>query len=150
MQKLLAAMQNRLDKKDEDDSKSTVSIDKIQIADKEYDPSAYKARVATANHLTIENKFQTMLEGRKEYFLINEISLTYPMEKGVEIYELLAERFLDYFKVDVNFSDDLRIIFVPMGTEEFKKSHETPNRLTMIYPGMLLPEKGFKLVLIKK
>lgn len=136
-----------IERTDDADTTSTVTFNKLTIDKKEIDLT--KAVTTTEKGLTIKKDLNCELEGQKEYLLYSNITIVYKLNKKDE-YQFFVERFLDYVRIDVKLSNNLRAVFVPLGNEEFEVMEDTNEGFVRVYPGILLPEKGFRLIFIKK
>lgn len=96
----------------------------------------------------ISKKIVLELEGRKEYEITSRISLKFNINKDFE-YECFSERFVDYLRTEIQFSQNLRVIFLPLGNETFSDVSEGPGTFVKVYQSVLLPQKGFRLIFIK-
>lgn len=136
-----------VEKTDEQDTRSTVKFDKFFIDTTEVDLS--RAALKQTDGLIVKETFHYELEGKKEYQVFNQVTMIYKLNLKDE-YQFFVERFLDYVRIEVKLSANLRAVFVPLGNEEFQETVETSNGFIRVYPGVLLPENGFRLIFIKK
>ena len=88
------------------------------------------------------------LEGEKEYYVMSKLILTYNINIDYE-YKFLSERIIDYTRVYVKHTDNLRVIFIPIGAEDFQDITIPDQNISKVYTDLLLPEKGFRLIFVK-
>lgn len=136
-----------IEKVDQADAKSKVLYNKVMIDRTEIELSNLKE---VDEGLMLYKRFQTTLQGKKEYIMFHDITLVYKMNDGVDEYRLFAERFMDYFRIEVKYSSNLKVVFIPLGNDDYDEIQTTTGGFIRAYPDILLPEKGFKLILIKK
>lgn len=136
-----------VDKVNAADTRASVSFDKLTI--EKHDINLAAAVTKTEDDLVLTKTMHCELEGKKEYNLHSIITLFYRLDKHDD-YRFFVERFLDYVRIEVKLSANLRAIFVPLGNEEFEVRSVADDGFTRVYPGILLPEKGFRILFIKK
>jgi len=135
-----------IDKTDINDTISAVNCTFIKIDSKELNLT--ELLVESNNDKEIIKKAIVEVEGKQEYNIISEIELIYNIDIDYE-YKFFSERIIDYIRADVKFSNNLRVLFVPIGNESFVDINSTSQNLVKVYNNLLLPEKGFRLIFIK-
>jgi hypothetical protein len=137
-----------VEKVDKTDTLTGITYNKIIIDKKETDLS--KSISVQEEGFNISKELKLELEGKKEYVFFSDITLVYKMTDDDDEYQLSAERFIDYLRISVKYSSNLKVVFVPLGNEVFENIKTTSNAFIKSYADVLLPEKGFRLVFMKK
>jgi hypothetical protein len=96
----------------------------------------------------IQKRITIKPTGHLQYDMISNITLIQNI-KDYE-YSLNFERFVDYFRVDVKHSPNLNIIFNSIGNDEFEEPLRIEAGFVKVFTGLLLPEKGFRLIFVRK
>ena len=79
---------------------------------------------------------------------MSKLILTYNINIDYE-YKFFSERIIDYTRVYVKHTDNLRVIFIPIGVEDFQDITIPDQNISKVYTDLLLPEKGFRLIFVK-
>lgn len=135
-----------IDKTDIDDKISAVNCTYIKIDSTELNLT--DLLIESNNDKSIIKKSSVEVEGSIEYNISSEVNLIYNIATDYE-YKFFSERIIDYIRVDINFSKNLNVLFVPIGNEDFEDFTSTPQNLVKVFNNLLLPEKGFRLIFIK-
>ncbi len=133
-------------KRSEDDQKSLIDIHHFSVDGNPIDLAPLKKAEDKQNRL--QEILDVKLEGKKEYNLIIKSRMSYSIDLG-NIYTHVNERAVEYMRVEVNYSPNLQVCFLPIGNEEFS-GDTSDGKLIKVYTDLLLPEKGFNLIFIKK
>lgn len=129
----------------EDYQKSLIDMYYFSVDGKPMDLGTLK-KVENTPH-RVQEKIDVRLEGKKEYNLMIKSRMSYSIDTD-NIYTHVNERAVEYMRIEINYSPNLQVYFLPIGNEEF--TGETSDRkLIKVYNDLLLPEKGFNLIFIK-
>lgn len=101
------------------------------------------------NDNQITQRFVTEMEGKTEYDLYADITLIYNLSKD-SVFTLFSERFIDNLRVELEIEPSLQAFFLPIGNESFMTIPDPKERIIKAYKEVLFPEKGFRIIFIKK
>lgn len=135
-----------INKLPENDQQSLIEIYHFSVDGKTMDLASITKTETTENR--IQEKLDVTLEGKKEYNLIIKSRLTYSIDLD-NIYTHYNQRAVEYMRVEINYSPNLLTYFLPIGNEEFV-GEPVGQKLIKVYNDLLLPEKGFNLIFVKK
>ncbi|HEY0670128.1 MAG TPA: hypothetical protein VGD22_18250, partial [Sphingobacteriaceae bacterium] len=130
-----------------DDNVSKIEIEQmlvdnqiIQLIEDKQEPS---------NPNDVRTKHWLSLSGSTEYQTCSVIKLKWKLDLDNR-YEFYSERIINHLRVDVTTSPNVEALFVPIGLEIFDLNVYPPNRYVRNYSKTLLPEKGFRLIFVRK
>lgn len=93
----------------------------------------------------IQEKYTTTIKGKREYDIIIKAKLCYNINHD-NMYSCFNERVVEYTRVEVTFTQNLLIQFIPIGNEPFTDLTQEPQKFIKVFNDILLPEKGFRLI----
>jgi hypothetical protein len=131
-----------------DDKISDIQFEYLKV---NHQPVDLSKLITTENdRINLARKAIIPLEGAKEYQVLSKVILKYHIETD-PIYEFFSERVIDYIRASVYYNpDELEVFFLPIGNESFRDGEAPNGELVKIYDDLLLPEKGFRLIFVKK
>jgi hypothetical protein len=128
------------------DNTSNVTIREIKVGGKAVNLGSVETENTTQK---LTKKLWVELEGSTEYQVYTDTTMQYKLDVDRE-YIFYAERFIDNLRLDMQYSDNVEVIFTPLSAEDFDDIPAAANHSTKVYNNILLPDKGFRLIFVSK